>query len=502
MILLEDRDQQSKPGHVTMEDWMEYQAAKILALERLEKKVEDRHTEVESAEKVLAEAGIPEGVYVLGTERSDEDWKEYDERMSAKHDLELAQRRLEAAQSDHFGETVERAAWIRLFQKEVQPAQARFQEASKAWVKALKVQEEARMAWLKALEKERKASGETDMWPGEVVSLESLEAQRAWLDARDEEDIQARKEGKEERKMREEERMDEEQRREREESEKLHSARKEMEFAEEGLKAAQWDDFGETVGRAALVRLIREEIESAQTRLDEAKASGERVTLKHNLLYARKERGHVMWKLERHRILVEWIERQRQAMASERTAAAHDAENHDDQGLTKRPQQRALRNHSAQALRPNRSSEGYNLKRTRAQTRSVLSTIDPARVSKARGKEKTSRPKMSISSGASQSAQAASIDPSVSHSRSKEIFKAKDAMLTPLRPIHSSKVFKSKDKRLTGLQSSDMKVLRTADQLQKRQLGSRCSIGQKSRLKSADVPTRSSTRISKKSKEV
>jgi hypothetical protein len=69
--------------------------------------------------------------------------------------------------------------------------------------------------------------------------------------------------------------------------------------------------------------------------------------------------------------------------------------------------------HNLSHSRPNRSSEGFNLERTRAQTRSVLNTIDPARVSKARGKEKTSRPKMSISSGASQSAQAASIDPRV-----------------------------------------------------------------------------------------
>jgi hypothetical protein len=185
-------------------------------------------------------------------------------------------------------------------------------------------------------------------------------------------------------------------------------------------------------------------------------------------------------------------------MASERAAAAHDAENHDDQGLTKRPKQRALRNH-AQASRPNRSSERFNLERTRAQTRSVLNAIDPARVSKARGKEKTSHPKMSISSGASQSAQAASIDPGVSHRRSKRMSKAKDAMLTPLRPIHSSKVSKSKGRRPIGLQSSGMEVLRTADQLpNKRELWPRRSIGQKPRSKPAGVPTRSSTRISKK----
>jgi hypothetical protein len=86
---------------------------------------------VKSAQKVLADAGIPDGVHEIGTDYDDENLKAGQEQLSAKRDLELAQKRLEAAQSDHFRETVERAAWIRLFQKEVQPAQARFKEAKK-----------------------------------------------------------------------------------------------------------------------------------------------------------------------------------------------------------------------------------------------------------------------------------------------------------------------------------------------------------------------------------
>jgi hypothetical protein len=105
-----------------MEDWMEYQDSKILILESLEKKVEDRYKEVKSAQKVLADAEIPEGVYKLGTEYIDENRKACHEQRSAERDLELAQKKLEAAQSDYFREIVEGAAWIRLFQKEAQPA--------------------------------------------------------------------------------------------------------------------------------------------------------------------------------------------------------------------------------------------------------------------------------------------------------------------------------------------------------------------------------------------
>jgi hypothetical protein len=204
-------------------------------------------------------------------------------------------------------------------------------------------------------------------------------------------------------------------------------------------------------------------------------------------------------KFERHMILVEWIERQRRAKVSECASSTQHTENHDDQGLARRPKQRALRNHSAQASRPNKSSKGYTLERKQAQTRSILSTIDPSRVSKVRGKEKTApHQKLSTSPGASQSAQSASIDPTVSHPRSKRMSKAKDAMPTPFRPIHSSKVSKSKGKRPIGPQASVTEELRTADQLHnKRELWPR-PIGQKPRSKPAGIPMRRSTRISKK----
>jgi hypothetical protein len=55
------------------------------------------------------------------------------------------------------------------------------------------------------------------------------------------------------------------------------SAKREIEFAEEGMKAAKWGGFGETVGKAALIGLIQEEAQSAQTRLDKSKKSKEKV---------------------------------------------------------------------------------------------------------------------------------------------------------------------------------------------------------------------------------
>jgi hypothetical protein len=51
---------------------MKYQTAKILTLKKLEKKIEDRHTEIKSAQKILVNAGISKRIYVLNTERNDE----------------------------------------------------------------------------------------------------------------------------------------------------------------------------------------------------------------------------------------------------------------------------------------------------------------------------------------------------------------------------------------------------------------------------------------------
>lgn len=59
-----------------------------------------------------------------------------------------------------------------------------------------------------------------------------------------------------------------------------------MKFAEEGLKAALSDGFGETVGRAALMKMAQEEVQSVQSQLEESKEAEKKVRLRGKVLSA------------------------------------------------------------------------------------------------------------------------------------------------------------------------------------------------------------------------
>ena len=56
-------------------------------------------------------------------------------------------------------------------------------------------------------------------------------------------------------------------------------AREEVKFIEEGYNAAQLDNFGEMVDRAALIKVVQEEDRSAKTQFGEAKESREKIEL-------------------------------------------------------------------------------------------------------------------------------------------------------------------------------------------------------------------------------
>jgi hypothetical protein len=138
VTLLEERDQQNK-----LDQWIEYQDTKIQALENLQKELEEAHQKRESTQKALEDAGLPgfEGIFKEGNisnnlslsfEQSDEDSKAFRKMMSAQRELDLAKKRLKTAQSDHFGETVEMATWIRFFLEEADAARVRLSKIPKS----------------------------------------------------------------------------------------------------------------------------------------------------------------------------------------------------------------------------------------------------------------------------------------------------------------------------------------------------------------------------------
>ncbi|KAI4144154.1 MAG: hypothetical protein LQ341_002718 [Variospora aurantia] len=335
----------------------------------------------------------------------------------AQKELDLAKKKLETTQSDRMAGTVARSVWIGLFLDEVEAARVCLNEIRKDKIPS---------PGPKGLREANKECLEWAKWHRAEVEASSKER-----------------------------------------------------FAEKALRAAQSDDFGETVERAALIKSLLKDVELAQTCLDEAIASQQR-----SMLETARIKGDVLGALclvvekkrdlERHKILVEWVERQRRARAFDCATSAQNTKNHVDQTMNQKPNQRLLRNHSGQASRP------------------------------ANRKDKSSRRQKKKPLSSEQSAQAASINPSVYYTKSKQTSMTKQHTTpAPLRPIHSSKVAKSNRRQPTGQQAKGMKELRTADQLKNiREIIPRAapprSTGQKPRRKLVGVPTRTSTRISKK----
>ena len=132
--LLEEFDKQSK-----LQNWVEYQDSQYQTLEKLEKKIKEAQAKAEAMRKAADEAGVPgfDGIFdpdnfgeqmALSIQSNDKEAKAVTRRISVEKALQLAEKRLDLAQSEQFGATIRRAAWIKLFLKDVQAAQIRFDE--------------------------------------------------------------------------------------------------------------------------------------------------------------------------------------------------------------------------------------------------------------------------------------------------------------------------------------------------------------------------------------
>lgn len=215
-------------------------------------------------------------------------------------------------------------------------------------------------------------------------------------------------------------------------------AKEEVEFAE-GYKAVRLDNLGETVERAALIKVAQEDVRSAQTKFEEEKESTEKIELKGKMLNALSSISCIKGKLRRHNVLLEWIEQQRREIGSGRA----DTENEGGQGQSKRASPKTLRNHSATvASRPNKRSKASGRKRKQSMARSIRSPVDLAKVSKAPSRRRSSHQKMSVLYDVSQPAEKTTTDSSTPETRSKQAFSVID-MRASLRPYLFIKTFQA-----------------------------------------------------------
>ena len=431
MQLLEEPNKQSK-----LDDWMEYQDYELRTYERLEKDYNEAGARLVSGRKALAEAGLSafEGIqeldfatdYGLSIEYSREKGKAEREEELTERKLRLAETRLKATESSDLGEIVERPTWIRLFLKEVELAQMRLDELQRLAENARRDLEPFNK-WLQVRHNE---------W-GEKRLEDPEGAERTITLEFESTEFQNRKK-----------KRTELAKKEHESSSKRFQAKREVEFAEEVLKVTQSDDIRETIERAALIKVVQEEVRSAQTQFEEAKESTEKIVLKGKVLGALSSMSLTARKMKRHNVLLEWIEQQRREIVS----SYADTGTKSGQGRSKRASSRMLRNQPAtKPSRLNKPLKANGHKRKQPMKRSILSPVDPAKVSKAPNKRRSLRQKTNVPRDTSQAVEMTTTDSSAPKLRNKQAFKVKDAMLRSLYPVYSSRVSKPGAKWLTGL---------------------------------------------------
>ncbi|KAI4228463.1 MAG: hypothetical protein L6R40_008128 [Gallowayella cf. fulva] len=403
--LLEEQDKQSK-----LDDWMEYQDYELRTYKRLQKDFKEAQERLASRRKALAEAGISafEGVqelefaseYSLTIECNKERARVEKKEELAERKLRLAEKRLKAAGSDDLGESVERATWMRLFLKEVESAQIRMDELQRLAGDA-KCELEPYNRWF---------HGKQIEWGDKELEDPEEGARMIRLECESTEHQNRMKKLAELGKKNHEAGM-------------AHfMAEEEVEFAEEGYDAARLDNLGETVERAALLKMAQGEVRSAQTQVEEAKEPLEKIKLKGAVISVLGSIPLTRGKVKRHQVLLEWIEQQRQEIAGGRA----DIETEGGRGQSNEASSRVLRNlPTVEASRLNKPPKVNGRKRKQSMARSILSPVDPAKVSEASSKRRSSRQKLSVLCDPPQAAEKMTIDSTAPKSRSKQAFMVK-----------------------------------------------------------------------------
>ena len=427
--LLENRDKQSK-----LDDWMEYQDYELLTYERLEKDIMETQARLVSRRMSLAEAGLSAfeefqelefgHYYGLAVKHSSEEGKAKKKENLAERKLRLAEERLKTAELNNLGERIERAAWIRLFQDEVERVKMPLDELQR-------LAEDARR----------------DVMPYRIWVHAKLNDNRREEDITETESLEFKNQLKKRDEL----------------NPKAHEARRrrdrvkeEVDFAKETLNAAQLDDIGETIERDALIKVIREEVRSAKTQFEEAKESRENTELQGKVLGALNWVPCVKGKIKRHIVLLEWIEQQRREIAT----SCANTENKSGQSQLKKASPRVLRKRSAaEPLRLGKSPKANGRERKQPTKRSILSPVNPTKVSKVPGKGRISHQKMGIPRDISPAAEKTTTNSSILKHRRKQASKVKDSVPSSLRPIHSSRVSKLGRTQPAGLCIDDTKLL-------------------------------------------
>ncbi|KAL8650292.1 MAG: hypothetical protein Q9210_003911 [Variospora velana] len=477
--LCENMAEQSK-----VDDWMEYQHYVLGEYESMEKNLEKYQEELASERKALADLGYSafeeiEGLehgkyYGMALEWSEKEGKAERKKELAERKLRMAKERSEAAQLEELGERIERDRWIGWFKKEVESQRTRLDELQRLADEA-KCDVKPYNQWLDAIHKARDEKGwDEDTDEGRrLIELEINSAEyRTRYDKRREL-----------------------QKRAYEADHARFCTGEEVEFAEELLEAARTEDLPLTVERAALIKRTQKEVRFAEFHVEEEKESTKVLDLKRRVLDDLRSVRSVKGRMKRCNVKLDWTERQRRELAGDSAST----------GGASGPR-RSIRVSSG-AHRSPRTRETSSIdypakKRARPQkslmAKSILSPVDPARVSKASSRRRSLHQKIGASSNTSRMAGKITIDCGTPESRIEQASYVRNATPASLRPIHSSRVSKPGGKSRSGQRNDGTKASTTGICGEvKSSTSLRPSTGGRSARPSVDMPLRRSKRMPK-----
>ncbi|KAL9123851.1 MAG: hypothetical protein Q9217_006760, partial [Psora testacea] len=467
--LREDVAEQSK-----LDDWMEYQNNKLREYEGLKKKLKKCQEELASERKALAESGYSafeeiEGLefgkyYSMALEWSEKEGEAEEKEKLAERKLRMAKKRSEAAQSEELGERVERDRWIGWFTKEVELQRTRLDELQRLADEARRDVDPynqwwdaKRIEWGEMREKDPKGAEQAIKLENKLAVFQKQFDKMMELGKRAYEVDSAR-----------------------------FRAGEEVEFAEALLEAARTEDLAQTVERAALIKRTQKEVRFTEFHVEEEKELTKVLDLKRRVLDDLHSIQSLKGQMKRHNVLLDWIEQQRRELAGDSASAGRESG-------PRRPT--GVRSGALRSPRATEASSVDHFAKTRARLQkpsmanSILSPVDPAKVSKASSRRRSPYQKVGTSCNTSQMAGKMPNDCGTFESRNEQASYVRNAMPASLRPIHSSRISKPGGKWRSGQRKNGTKVSTTGRCGEdKSKASSRPSTGGKSARSSVNSP--------------
>ncbi|KAL8789781.1 MAG: hypothetical protein Q9195_006673 [Heterodermia aff. obscurata] len=431
-----------------LDDWVEYQSYHLRRYEKLERNLETVQERLLLKRKELAEEGYPVfdeikelefgSFFGMNIEWGYKVQEAKEKQPQMEHKLNVAETRLKAAHSKESEGRVERDRWIESFSQEVESRRRKMDELQVLYSEA-KRDEEPYDQWWHAKRVEWKNKGWDDSTEeGErLIDLERASAEyqtelKKWKNLQKQSS----------------------------EADTAHlRAQRELKFAEEMLETARKEDLAPIVEQAALMKRTQKQVRFAEFHVEEEKESWRVLDLKWGVLDNLYTIPKLKEKMERLKVLLNWIEQQRQKLIGENAKAEQESG-------PRRSKRVSNGVHTATCVI--KASDVHRTGKTRARSqkpskaKSILDLVDPSKVTKASKQNRKGRRRTSVSDDISQAKEKTSVDfktaePNTTEPKSDAADPIKDGIHACLRSVHSS--------RVSSLQAHLKKAHRTTEGL-------------------------------------